>query len=102
MHVPPQGRESAADEQPRWQTDPDPVWLHTRREAGFVLGLWLACMVWTLGYCWRFAYRDDAAQIVGGIPVWVWGGVALPWTFAIVATFGFCRYGIADDPLEDG
>ena len=38
----------------------DPLFLHSRREAFFVLGLWLFCMVWSVTYCYRNGYLSYA------------------------------------------
>jgi hypothetical protein len=90
----------APDERPRWQTDPDPVWVHARREAWAVLALWTAGLAWTIGCCAVAAYGQGKPAIVAGLPAWVWSGVLLPWGAAAAFTVYFCIRGIRDDPLD--
>jgi len=38
----------------------DPLFLHSRREAFFVLGLWLVCMLWSVTCCYMYGYLSYA------------------------------------------
>lgn len=87
---------------------PDPVFVHGRREALWILALWTASLLWTIPVC--YALGDWAAPAAGdaeaslrvfGLPAWVWWGVALPWVVCGVLSILLSLFGIADDPLDD-
>jgi hypothetical protein len=59
----------------------DPVLVHARREVLIVLGMWLAAMAWTIGYCGTYGYDQTAMPtLIFGIPRWVLWGIFVPWT----------------------
>jgi fatty acid desaturase len=88
----------------------DPTYLHARREALFVVGLWALCLLWAVPYCYFTGYPGpdfDPAQLqtVWGIPRWVFFGVVVPWLVADVVTAWFCfRFMQYDDlgPAHEG
>jgi hypothetical protein len=75
----------------------------SKREALFAASLWLAAVLYTVGYCSRFGYRrtaDDLTFVVG-IPDWVFWGIVAPWTFCTVVSIWFALRFMRDDPLGD-
>ena len=82
----------------------DPVFLHARREAWWILGFWLAALVWCVPYCYWAGYERPGHSVslsmVMGIPAWLFWGVALPWGLAIVGTAFFCFRVMKNDSLE--
>ena len=80
----------------------DPVFLHSLREAWVVLVVWVACLLWTVGYSCFVGYRDpEDVSILLGMPDWIVIGVALPWGLSTLFTLVFSLWFIADDKLED-
>ena len=88
------------DEAPRWRSDPDPVWLNTRREAWWIFALWAICLTWTIGACHFLAYRPGVPSVALGMPAWVVVGVLVPWVLAGAASLIFSLRFIKDDELE--
>lgn len=106
----------------------DPLFLHSLREARFILGLWACCFVYTVVYCYAGGYlshepSSDAwpiaiGEVVGpldsfqrdpdfltyplglGIPDWVFYGVVVPWGVCIVLTFWYAFFLYAEDDLS--
>ena len=86
--------ESSQSAKPPW----DPTFLHARREAGLILGVWAACLLWAVPFCYLTGYMDlavgDLPQLarsrVWGMPAWVFWGVVTPWLLANVVTVWFC------------
>ena len=81
----------------------DPDFLRARREAWWILAIWLACMIWTLGYCGLRGYDVDAAslKLVFGMPSWIFWGVALPWFMATLVSIVFAARVMHDHPLDE-
>ncbi|MHC4400081.1 MAG: DUF997 family protein [Planctomycetota bacterium] len=80
----------------------DPVLVHTRREAAWILGAFLVCLVWSVSWCWVAGYgAGETTAKVLGIPSWVFWGVVMPWLAADAFALWFCLFFIADDPLEE-
>lgn len=84
----------------------DDTFLHARKEALIILGIWFVCLLWTIPYCYLNGFTDptsDAAAIptVWGIPSWVFWGVGLPWLMADIATTWFCFVTMKDDNLGE-
>ncbi len=105
----------------------DPVLKHSRREAYFIILLWLACLLYSVSYCYLYGYVSheslpnaigpsivslfgDAARLdrdpdtIGtplglGIPDWVLFGVALPWIISLLLSFYYCCFFFAEDDL---
>ena len=84
------------------QTELDPVFVHAKRETFVLLVTFTCFLIWSvsasyyLGYC---TPEDATFRTVLGMPHWVFWGIALPWLFANVFTFGFGLCYMADDPL---
>ncbi|MCA9024460.1 MAG: DUF997 family protein [Planctomycetaceae bacterium] len=82
----------------------DPVFLHARREALVILGLWAAAMLWVVPYCYFFGYHPvenpEQLKTIIGIPDWVFWGVFVPWLVCCLFSFVFSFWLIQDDDLE--
>lgn len=86
----------------------DPVFLHSRREAVIIFGVWIVALVWAVPYCYLNGYLDSGARVdpeslrtVWGIPSWVFWGIAVPWLAADVFTIWFCFCYMQDDDLGE-
>ena len=85
--------------------EPDPLFVDSLREAGWILLMWVACFVWTLSVCLTQGYPDpgginpETFPTVLGIPAWVAYGIALPWLIADVVTIWFCIFKMKDADL---
>ncbi len=82
----------------------DPAYINSLREL-YVMGrLWVASLVWSMGYCAIFAYRSPDANepvtIIWGVPSWVMWGIALPWIVSSVATIWFALFYIREDDAD--
>ena len=105
----------------------DLVLTHSRREATFILLLWLACLIYSVSYCYLYGYvsheplpASTGPSIEGlfgeaarfdrdpgtidtplglGIPDWVLFGVALPWLISLLLCFWYCCCFFAEDDL---
>ena len=90
--------------QPPKTDDPyDPVFLHARREAVVILCVWLACLVWSLGWYAGHglsASPDDVATWLG-MPRWVVLSIFLPWMVANLLATWFCFGFMVDDDLGE-
>lgn len=81
---------------------PDPVYVHSRREAALILLIWAASLAWTVGYCWMNGYEQASPPLVLGMPRWVFWGVLAPWVVAAAASVVFAhRVMILDDLGEN-
>jgi hypothetical protein len=108
----------------------DPVYIHSRREAIFILCLWTCCCLYTVTYCYLNGYLSHNAHpratgpavgaVVGeleswnrslesmstplglGIPDWVFYGIVIPWALCVVITFWFCLFYYVEDDLAAG
>jgi hypothetical protein len=94
---------------------------YARREAIFVMGLWLASFLYTVIYCYWFGYlkhpplnflgiqldfsRLDRSpsdlKLIYGIPDWVVWGVGLPWLVCLVLTVWFSLAFMKDEELGE-
>ena len=85
--------------------EPDPVFVSSRREAKWILLMWIACLIWTMVICGRLGYPDsvDPEQFATlfGMPRWVAVGIVLPWLAANVVTIWFCLAYMQDHDLEE-
>jgi hypothetical protein len=79
------------------------VYVHGRREAFVILGVWATCLVWTVGtsYALGFGAPSSAVKTVWGIPHWVFWGVLMPWIAATVFSVVFSFAVMADDDLGE-
>ena len=72
------------------------------REAKWILLVWFASFVWTLGYCTRFGYQPidpNQLELVMGMPHWVFWGVVMPWGITMLVSIWFALVCIRDDEL---
>lgn len=83
----------------------DPVFLHSRREAVVILGVWALSLLWTVPYCYLNGYQSPAAPeelpIVLGMPAWVFWGIAVPWVVCGLISIALCLWFIQDDDLGE-
>lgn len=85
--------------------EPDPLFVDSLREAGWILLMWVACFIWTLAACLTQGYPDPGSitpetfPTVFGIPAWVAYGIALPWLAADIVTIWFCIFKMKDADL---
>jgi len=78
--------------------------LQSAREAKWILLIWFASFVWTLGYCTRYGYQPvDPSQLnlVMGMPHWVFWGVVMPWVTTMIVSIWFALFCIRDDELGE-
>ncbi|QDV38144.1 hypothetical protein [Tautonia plasticadhaerens] len=102
--------------------DDDPVYLDSRREALVILLAWLACMIWTVSYCYVNGYTrhdrvagevsalvpdlgrfDRTPDSLGtpfglGIPDWALWGIVVPWVACVGFSAWLCFAYMKDDP----
>ena len=88
------------------QFELDPIFVSSRREAGWILLMWAACFAWTLTACGLSGYPDDVDPetfpTLFGIPRWVAIGIAVPWMISNVVTIWFCLRVMKDGDLDEG
>lgn len=84
-------------------TKNDPVLTSSRREAFLVLGIWLAAMSYSVGYCvWRGYGRDwETVSFVFGFPDWVFWGIVCPWLACVALSWWFAYRFMTDEPLGE-
>jgi hypothetical protein len=76
----------------------------SRREATFVVVVWMLACLYTVGYCGLFGYRAHPAApppLIMGIPDWVCWGVLVPWTVVLALTVWFAFWGMSDVDLGE-
>ncbi len=87
------------------ESDYDPVYLHSRREALIIFGVWVAAFCWSVPYCYLNGYPPrvdpDTFATVWGMPAWVFWGIVVPWLVADLVTIWICFFYIADDDLGE-
>lgn len=83
--------------------EPDPLFVDSLRESGWILLMWVCCFIWTLAVCLTYGYQEnvDPATFskVFGMPAWVAYGIALPWIIADIVTIWFCLFQMKDGDL---
>lgn len=79
----------------------DPLLRSARREACVVFGVWLAALLYTIGYCYAFGYGRDSQTptLWFGVPDWVLWGIVLPWTLCTLVSWWFGLRFMSDDDL---
>jgi hypothetical protein len=86
-------------------SDWDPVYIHSRREAAVIISTWFIALLWTVPYCYLNGYLPDEGSreitFIWGIPAWVFWGVACPWMIANLITAWFCFGFFQDDDLGE-
>lgn len=86
---------------------------NARREAMLALVLWAIFLCWTIAACIAFGYQhplpNQETQMApvstdvpmqGGLPTWVFWGIALPWGLATLTTIGYGAFWVRDDDLS--
>lgn len=94
-----------ATNEPASSSEPlDPVFVHARREMRWILGVYGACLLWSVGWSGALGYGSgvEATSMVWGIPTWVFVAIVIPWLAADVFTVWFCFFYMVDDALDDG
>jgi hypothetical protein len=80
----------------------NPVLESSRREAVFVMTLWVLACAYTVGYAALFAYRvEPVPTLILGMPSWVFWGILAPWTVCTGLTLWFALCGIRDEDLGE-
>ncbi len=77
-------------------------------ENRWMLALWLTSFLWVIGYSLSFGFGHDGPAdqdgqeiaIVGGVPSWVFWGVAVPWFVATTFSAWFALSRMQDDSLD--
>lgn len=75
----------------------EPILKTARREMFAAAGIWLAALVWSVGYCAKYGYHLKAEDLkfVLGFPDWIFWGVVLPWGLCTLISgafaFGFMQ-----------
>ena len=87
------------------QYELDPVFLHSKREARFILVTFLLFAFYTVGVSYGLGTADPdeeqtRAILILGVPHWVFWGIVTPWFAANLVTGWFCFFYMKDDPLE--
>lgn len=79
----------------------DPLLRSARREARVVFCVWLAALLYTIGYCYAFGYGrgSQTPTLWFGVPDWVLWGIVLPWTLCTVISWWFGLRFMSDDDL---
>jgi uncharacterized membrane protein YhdT len=81
----------------------EPVLVSARREAQWVLLLWLTAAVYTLSVCGWFGYGRSLESLtyVLGFPDWVFWGIVTPWCMCTAISFVVSRYLMTDGDLGE-
>ena len=71
------------------------------REAVATLLVWLATLLWTVGYSYTYGYNRpvESLTFVLGFPDWIFWGVMLPWFVCFLVSALFAFVVIKDAPL---
>lgn len=73
-----------------------------RREALFVVVVWVGACAYTVGYAALFAYRTgEPLQLLFGIPTWIVWGVIAPWLAVTLITCWYAFHGMKDQDLDE-
>lgn len=84
----------------------DPVFLHARREAFVIVGLFAIFCGWSLAVSFSSGYQSPGASgaqvdLVLGMPSWVFWGIFLPWVVVDVVAVWFCFFFMKNDDLGE-
>jgi len=83
----------------------DPVFLHARREAWIIFGVWVVAFLWAVPFCYLNGYGKTIDpqnfSTVWGIPTWLFWGIAFPWLVADLFTTWFCFFYMENDDLGE-
>ena len=92
------------ESQPLIESQWDPVYLHARKEAALILGVWFVAFLWTVPFCYFNGYDSqiDVKELtfILGMPSWVFWGIAVPWMCCNLVTIWFCFGYFSEDDLE--
>ena len=79
----------------------DAVVTRSRREALIAFGLWLASLIYTVGYCYLYGYdrTGQDPKFVLWFPDWVFWGIVVPWLACVVASTIFAFGIMGAEPL---
>ena len=95
---------SALEPDPNLGEQWHPTFVHSRREAIVIFGLWVACLLWVVPYCYINGFSDavdpNNLKTTWGMPSWVVGGIIAPWLVADVFTIWFCFFYMQEDDLN--
>lgn len=73
------------------------ILVSARRELLVSAAVWLAALVWSVGYSYLYGYylKPDELKFVFGFPSWIFYGVVLPWGICTLVSgafaFGFMQ-----------
>ena len=81
-----------------------PLLKSARREALTAAGIWIAAMIYSVGYCYSFGYGRDPRTLtfVLGFPDWVFYGIVLPWGICTIISTLFAFLFMKDEDLDGG
>ena len=70
----------------------------SRKEAIWILFIWVGIAMWVLGYSALYVYPKDPStmRLTFGLPTWVVWGILLPWILATMITIWFCLFVMED------
>ena len=88
------------------QYELDPVFVHSRREAWVIMGIFLVFGVYSITASFLLGRLPEDGNLsrirtMFGMPNWVAWGVLLPWLLANIVTAWFCFGFMKNDPLDD-
>jgi hypothetical protein len=73
------------------------ILISARREMLASTVIWLAALVWSIGYCAQYGYhlKPDELDFFLGFPSWIFWGVVVPWGLCTIISgvfaFGFMQ-----------
>ncbi len=87
------------------QVEFDPVYLHARKEAVVIFGLWVVMLLWSVPYCYLNGYggefNAETFETILGTPKWLFWGIFAPWLVADLFTIWFCFSFMKEDDLGE-
>jgi hypothetical protein len=74
-----------------------------RREMIVASLIWLAALVWSVGYCINYGYglKEEDLKFVLGFPDWIFWGVVLPWGICTLISGWFAFFFMEDADLGE-
>jgi hypothetical protein len=80
------------------ENNEDPLLRSARREMLTSALIWLASLIWSVGYCAKYGYhlKPDELTFVFGFPSWIFWGAILPWGVCTVIS-GVYAFGYMQD-----
>lgn len=81
----------------------DPILRSSRREGLVTMTIWLAAMLYSVGYSVLNGYNRpvESIQYVYGFPDWVFWGVVVPWVVCAIVTIWFALFFMTSDSLGE-